>query len=139
MLGKITRDVRDMLATLHGSDFQAEYKYDGVRAQIHLECATGRRADAHLSMFSRHLEDVTTRYPDALTALLDALTLEEGDVTHSAVGGESDVAHNTVGGERGPSIRTAETLGGTADNGVRRGGNGSSHVNDSTSVNGLAR
>lgn len=75
MLGKITRDVQDMLDVLHGNDFQAEYKYDGVRAQIHLSCSSQNRKDAKLFMFSRHLEDVTTRYPDVLNALLDSVAV----------------------------------------------------------------
>ena len=78
MLGKITRDVQDMLDVLHGHDFQAEYKYDGVRAQIHLSCSSQKRKDAKLFMFSRHLEDVTTRYPDVLSALLDSVAAAPG-------------------------------------------------------------
>lgn len=76
MLGKITRDIKDMASILQGKCFQAEYKYDGARAQIHVYAPDRLRSYAQVSMFSRHLENVTTRYPDALTSLLDSLLLD---------------------------------------------------------------
>ena len=58
MLGSITRDLSDMLTKLQGRDFACEFKYDGQRAQIH--------CDEHgkVSIFSRHLELMTDKYPD---------------------------------------------------------------------------
>eukprot|EP00049_Salpingoeca_infusionum_P008797 m.144969 g.144969 ORF g.144969 m.144969 type:complete len:1801 (+) comp14135_c1_seq12:190-5592(+) len=74
MLGKITRNLVDALHVFNSRDFQAEYKYDGVRAQIHIVAPDALRAKAKCFMFSRHLENVTPRYPDGLRAVLDSLT-----------------------------------------------------------------
>ncbi|KAF7544743.1 hypothetical protein G7046_g9722 [Stylonectria norvegica] len=58
MLGSITRDLSEMLTKLQGRDFACEYKYDGQRAQIHCD------EDGKVSIFSRHLELMTDKYPD---------------------------------------------------------------------------
>lgn len=58
MLGSITRDLSEMLSKLQGRDFACEYKYDGQRAQIHCD------AQGKVSIFSRHLELMTEKYPD---------------------------------------------------------------------------
>ncbi|KAG5920277.1 hypothetical protein E4U42_006250 [Claviceps africana] len=58
MLGSITRDLSEMLTKLQGRDFACEYKYDGQRAQIHCD------AQGKVSIFSRHLELMTEKYPD---------------------------------------------------------------------------
>jgi DNA ligase-1 len=61
MLGSITRDLADMLTKLQGRDFSCEYKYDGQRAQVHCD-DTGK-----VSIFSRHLELMTEKYPDLVS------------------------------------------------------------------------
>lgn len=66
MLGSITRDLGEMLTKLQGRDFSCEYKYDGQRAQVHCD-NTGK-----VSIFSRHLEIMTDKYPD-LVALVPAI------------------------------------------------------------------
>ncbi|GAO19564.1 hypothetical protein UVI_02062280 [Ustilaginoidea virens] len=58
MLGSITRDLSDMLTKLQGRDFACEYKYDGQRAQVHCD------SKGKVSIFSRHLELMTDKYPD---------------------------------------------------------------------------
>ncbi|KAI5863665.1 ATP-dependent DNA ligase [Durotheca rogersii] len=58
MLGSITRDLSEMLTRLWGRDFACEFKYDGQRAQVHCD-ERGR-----VSLFSRHLELMTDKYPD---------------------------------------------------------------------------
>ncbi|KHO01025.1 DNA ligase, ATP-dependent [Metarhizium album ARSEF 1941] len=58
MLGSITRNLSEMLTKLQGRDFACEYKYDGQRAQVH--CDDGGK----VSIFSRHLELMTDKYPD---------------------------------------------------------------------------
>ncbi|KAF4589281.1 hypothetical protein GQ602_003170 [Ophiocordyceps camponoti-floridani] len=58
MLGSITRDLSDMLTKLQGRDFACEFKYDGQRAQIHCD------QEGKVSIFSRHLELMTDKYPD---------------------------------------------------------------------------
>ncbi|OJJ51605.1 hypothetical protein ASPZODRAFT_127712 [Penicilliopsis zonata CBS 506.65] len=61
MLGSITRDLSDMLTKLQGRDFSCEYKYDGQRAQIHCD------VKGKVSIFSRHLELMTEKYPDLVS------------------------------------------------------------------------
>lgn len=61
MLGSITRDLSDMLTKLQGRDFSCEYKYDGQRAQVHCD------AQGKVSIFSRHLELMTEKYPDLVS------------------------------------------------------------------------
>ncbi|KAH8692675.1 putative DNA ligase I [Talaromyces proteolyticus] len=61
MLGSITRDLSDMLTKLQGKDFACEYKYDGQRAQVHCD------ANGKVSIFSRHLELMTDKYPDLVS------------------------------------------------------------------------
>lgn len=63
MLGSITRDLSEMLTKLQGRDFSCEYKYDGQRAQVHCD------SNGKVSIFSRHLELMTDKYPD-LVALM---------------------------------------------------------------------
>lgn len=63
MLGSITRDLGEMLTKLQSRDFSCEYKYDGQRAQVHCD------AGGKVSIFSRHLEVMTDKYPD-LVALV---------------------------------------------------------------------
>ncbi|KAI0534720.1 ATP-dependent DNA ligase [Xylaria digitata] len=63
MLGSITRDLSEMLTKLQGRDFACEFKYDGQRAQVHCD------EQGKVSVFSRHLEDMTDKYPD-LVALV---------------------------------------------------------------------
>ncbi|CZR64217.1 probable DNA ligase 1 [Phialocephala subalpina] len=63
MLGSITRDLSEMLTKLDGREFSCEYKYDGQRAQVHCD------NQGKVSIFSRHLELMTDKYPD-LVALI---------------------------------------------------------------------
>jgi DNA ligase 1 len=58
MLGSIIRDLSEMLTKLQGRDFACEFKYDGQRAQIHCD------ESGKVSIFSRHLEVMTDKYPD---------------------------------------------------------------------------
>ncbi|GJN82606.1 hypothetical protein PLIIFM63780_006148 [Purpureocillium lilacinum] len=58
MLGSITRDLSEMLTKLQGRDFACEFKYDGQRAQVHCD------EKGKVSIFSRHLELMTDKYPD---------------------------------------------------------------------------
>ncbi|KAL8703336.1 MAG: hypothetical protein Q9201_003472 [Fulgogasparrea decipioides] len=66
MLGSITRDLSEMLTKLQGRDFSCEYKYDGQRAQVHCDDS------GKVSIFSRHLEVMTDKYPD-LVALVPTI------------------------------------------------------------------
>jgi DNA ligase-1 len=63
MLGSITRDLSEMLTKLQGRDFTCEYKYDGQRAQVHCD------VKGKVSIFSRHLELMTGKYPDLVSIM----------------------------------------------------------------------
>ncbi|TAQ87616.1 hypothetical protein B7494_g4066 [Chlorociboria aeruginascens] len=63
MLGSITRDLSEMLTKLQGRDFSCEYKYDGQRAQVHCD------VQGKVSIFSRHLELMTDKYPDLVSLI----------------------------------------------------------------------
>ncbi|KAA8897075.1 hypothetical protein FN846DRAFT_783453 [Sphaerosporella brunnea] len=101
MLGSITRDLEEMLVKLQDCDFTCEYKYDGQRAQIHCD------EDGRVSIFSRHLELMTSKYPD-LVALVPKIRGEyvtsfilEGEVVAvDAVTGELKPFQTLAGRER---------------------------------------
>jgi DNA ligase-1 len=65
MLGSITRDLSEMLTKLQGRDFSCEFKYDGQRAQVHCDDR------GKVSIFSRHLELMTEKYPDLVALVPD--------------------------------------------------------------------
>ncbi|KAJ9616564.1 hypothetical protein H2200_000283 [Cladophialophora chaetospira] len=96
MLGSITRDLSEMLTKLQGRDFSCEYKYDGQRAQVH--------CDEHgkVSIFSRHLEVMTDKYPD-LVALVPEI---RGDGVSSFILEGEVVAVDRGSGE----LKTFQTL-----------------------------
>ena len=98
MLGSITRDLSEMLTKLQGRDFSCEYKYDGQRAQIHCDDR------GKVSIFSRHLELMTDKYPD-LVALVPKMRGE--GVASFIVEGEV-VAIDRESGE----LKTFQTLAG---------------------------
>eukprot|EP00041_Stephanoeca_diplocostata_P033087 m.1083027 g.1083027 ORF g.1083027 m.1083027 type:complete len:1160 (-) comp24268_c1_seq5:82-3561(-) len=62
MLAKVSGNPTALVESLAGECFQADYKYDGMRAQLHL------KADGTMRIFSRHLEDITERFPDVIAA-----------------------------------------------------------------------
>lgn len=75
MLGSITRDLAEMLTKLQGRDFTCEFKYDGQRAQIHCD------DQGKVSIFSRHLELMTEKYPD----LVELVPRMRGDGVQSFI------------------------------------------------------
>jgi DNA ligase-1 len=96
MLGSITRDLSEMLTKLQGRDFACEYKYDGQRAQVHCD------AKGKVSIFSRHLELMTDKYPD-LVALVPKI---RGEGVESFVMEGEVVAVDRESGE----LKTFQTL-----------------------------
>ncbi|KIW40542.1 uncharacterized protein PV06_07728 [Exophiala oligosperma] len=96
MLGSITRDLSEMLTKLQGRDFSCEYKYDGQRAQVHCDEA------GKVSIFSRHLEVMTDKYPD-LVALVPEI---RGDGVSSFILEGEVVAVDRNTGE----LKTFQTL-----------------------------
>lgn len=96
MLGSITRDLSEMLTKLQGRDFSCEYKYDGQRAQVHCD------AQGKVSIFSRHLELMTEKYPD-LVALIPKIRGE--GVSSFIMEGEVVAVNQTTG-----DLKTFQTL-----------------------------
>ncbi|KAF5022419.1 hypothetical protein F66182_5504 [Fusarium sp. NRRL 66182] len=96
MLGSITRDLSEMLTKLQGRDFACEFKYDGQRAQIHCD------ENGKVSIFSRHLEVMTDKYPD----LVDLIPKIRGEGVDSFIMEGEVVA---VDGETG-ELKNFQTL-----------------------------
>jgi DNA ligase-1 len=92
MLGGITRDLNEMLLRLEGRDFSGEFKYDGQRAQVHCD------ASGKVTIFSRHLEVMTAKYPD-LVALVPQI---RGDGVRSFILEGEVVAVDKVSGDLQP-------------------------------------
>ncbi len=57
-LGTPARSVAEIYERFGDLEFSAEFKYDGQRAQVHVENREGR---VSVSIFSRHLEDMTNK------------------------------------------------------------------------------
>lgn len=96
MLGSITRDLSEMLTKLQGRDFSCEFKYDGQRAQVHCD------ENGKVSIFSRHLEVMTDKYPDLVALVPDI----RGDGVSSFILEGEVVAVDQTNGE----LKTFQTL-----------------------------
>lgn len=62
MLAKPTKGFQDVLTRFADCQFTCEFKYDGERAQIHL------LPNKTVAVFSRNLENLTSKYPDVINA-----------------------------------------------------------------------
>ncbi|KAG6845304.1 hypothetical protein H0H87_011154 [Tephrocybe sp. NHM501043] len=62
-LGSPTRSIDEIYEISRNRPFIAEFKYDGQRAQIH---GSIDRDKVLVRIFSRHLEDMTSKYPDVV-------------------------------------------------------------------------
>lgn len=107
MLGSITRDLAEMLTKLDGREFACEFKYDGQRAQIHCD------AKGKVTIFSRHLELMTDKYPD-LVALIPKV---RGEGVESFIMEGEVVAIDRQNGE----LKTFQTLSNRARKDVQIG------------------
>uniref|UniRef100_A0A7C9EH37 DNA ligase n=1 Tax=Opuntia streptacantha TaxID=393608 RepID=A0A7C9EH37_OPUST len=63
MLSAPAKSVSEIVNRYHGIEYTCEYKYDGIRAQIH--CMD----DGSIRIFSRKLECCTNQYPDVILAV----------------------------------------------------------------------
>lgn len=73
-IGAAVTDVAEDL-----EDILAEYKYDGIRAQIHVE-------DDEIVVFTRRLEDVTEQFPDVVAAVEDGVDVSSAILEGEIVG-----------------------------------------------------
>lgn len=89
MLGSPTRDLTEMLDKLQGREFSCEFKYDGQRAQVHCDNR------GKVTLFSRHLEIMTDKYPD----LVEIFSRARGDGVSSFILEGEIAAVNHVSGE----------------------------------------
>jgi DNA ligase-1 len=70
MLAQRLSDAGEILARL-GGQCTAEYKYDGMRLQVH------RTADGRIELFTRRQERVSSQFPDVVELLQDGLVPRE--------------------------------------------------------------
>ncbi|XP_031357055.1 DNA ligase 1 isoform X1 [Photinus pyralis] len=75
MLAHPTKGVHEVLQRFEGLKFTCEWKYDGERAQIHID------QDGSISIYSRNQENNTSKYPDVINRL-DAC---KGDKVRSCI------------------------------------------------------
>lgn len=66
MLAKPTKDISIIFTRFEGKPFTCEYKYDGLRGQIHY-------VDGRILIYSRNLENMTSQYPDVCKNILEAV------------------------------------------------------------------
>ncbi|KAG8905341.1 hypothetical protein FRC01_008393 [Tulasnella sp. 417] len=95
-LGSPTRSLDEIYERLGDLSFTAEFKYDGQRVQMH---ARRREGDSkHLvKLFSRHLEDMTEKYPDILS-LVDCIFDNSPEISSFIIDAEI-VAVDPVNGD----------------------------------------
>ncbi|THU95401.1 ATP-dependent DNA ligase [Dendrothele bispora CBS 962.96] len=110
-LGTPIRSFQELYENLRDLPFSAELKYDGQRAQIHGD----RQSDGNtvVRLFSRHLEDMTSKYPDVV-ALVEEI-FEHSPQIQSCILDAEIVAIDPQDG----SLRNFQTLAGRARKDVR--------------------
>ncbi|MFX0140859.1 MAG: ATP-dependent DNA ligase [Candidatus Hodarchaeota archaeon] len=69
MLGEITDDFNQAF-NKHGKKLALEYKYDGVRVQIH-------KSRDIVKVFTRHLKEITSNFPEIIKKILDKIEIKE--------------------------------------------------------------
>ncbi|KAJ3535503.1 hypothetical protein NMY22_g6460 [Coprinellus aureogranulatus] len=91
-LGSPTRSLDEIYERLGDLPFSAEFKYDGQRAQIHANREVSGKVLTRI--FSRHLEDMTTKYPDVI--LLVEELMQKSPSMHSFILDAEIVAVDSV-------------------------------------------
>ncbi|EJD03124.1 ATP-dependent DNA ligase [Fomitiporia mediterranea MF3/22] len=110
-LGSPTRSLDEVYDRLGNLPFTAEFKYDGQRAQIHAR--KNEDGDLFVRIFSRHLEEMTDKYPD-IVALVEEM-FRSSSLLRSFIIDTEIVAIDAVDG----SLRTFQELSNRARKDVR--------------------
>lgn len=105
MLGSITRSLAEVFERLKGVEWTSEAKLDGQRGQVHVRVVRDKEDEklvreevgkggtwtaledgtrVYCRLFSRHLEDMTDKYPDII-ALIRALLTRSMPLPNSAL------------------------------------------------------
>jgi DNA ligase-1 len=74
MLAKPTRGIADILSRFEGKRLTCEYKYDGLRGQVHY-------FNGNIKIFSRNLEDITEAYIDLVENIKKNMEGKESELT----------------------------------------------------------
>jgi len=98
MLAKPETSIEAVLACVGSERLACEHKYDGQRAQIH------RNTEGVVTIFSRHLEDMTKKYPDVILAISEVAIRPDGSKIPFVV----DAEIVAVGGDQKPKGKTTE-------------------------------
>eukprot|EP00927_Polykrikos_kofoidii_P036665 TRINITY_DN30949_c0_g1_i1.p1 TRINITY_DN30949_c0_g1~~TRINITY_DN30949_c0_g1_i1.p1 ORF type:complete len:948 (+),score=151.89 TRINITY_DN30949_c0_g1_i1:25-2844(+) len=103
MLARADTSVDAVLSATGGAAVACEHKYDGQRAQIH------RNAAGNISIFSRHLEDMTSKFPDVASRLrgqcLDAQGQMRPFVLDAEIVAVGDGCDDSIAGATGPASK----------------------------------
>lgn len=86
MLAHPTKGVQEVLTRFEGLKFTCEWKYDGERAQIHMD------ESGKVSIYSRNQENNTSKYPDIISRLATRKCL--GDDVKSFILDTESVAYD---------------------------------------------
>ncbi|KDQ53466.1 hypothetical protein JAAARDRAFT_39145 [Jaapia argillacea MUCL 33604] len=112
-LGSPTKSLDEIYERLEDLPFTAEFKYDGQRAQIHAARSDGERT--LVGIFSRNLEDMTTKYPDVVQ-LVHGIFERSTDIKSFIIDAEIVGIHPDTG-----ELRTFQELSNRARKDVQMG------------------
>jgi DNA ligase 1 len=89
MLAKPTRGIADILSRFEGKRLTCEYKYDGLRGQVHY-------FNTNIKIFSRNLEDITEAYSDLVENIRNNMAGKEKELSSFIVDCEIVAVNKTT-------------------------------------------